>query len=152
MQAGAGSPRPRPVVLRRGRGRCRVKVALVLVLLIAVVAGAVAAPVILLEPSLEEGRDIVIVVAGIAGVVLLLATLVTLLVVALSIHHLSRAVGGLIDDPVRPALTEVRDTARQVRGATEFVSDATVHPLIRVIATVRGIRRGLGVVTGLRRR
>ena len=152
MQAGAGLPRPRFAAPRRDRGRCRVKVALVLILLIAAIVGAVVAPVILLEPSLEEGRDIVIIVAGIAGVVLLLASLVTLLLVALSIHHLSRALGRLIDDPVRPALTEVRDTARQVRGATEFVSDATVNPLIRAIATVRGIRRGLAVVTGLRRR
>lgn len=128
------------------------KIALVIFLLAAVVAGAVAAPVLLLEPSLEESRDVVIIVAGIAGLVLLLASLVTLLVLALAVHHLSRALGRLIEDPVRPALTEVRETARQVRGATEFVSDSTVHPLIRAIATARGIRRGLAVVTGLRRR
>ncbi|MCY4641059.1 MAG: hypothetical protein OXC94_12065 [Chloroflexi bacterium] len=128
------------------------KLAVVLVLVAAVVAGAVAAPVILFEPSLAESRDIVIIVAGIAGLVVALASLVTLLVIALGIHHLSRALRRLLDDPIRPALTEMRDTARNVRGATEFVSDTAVHPLIRAVATMRGIRRGLAVLTGLRRR
>ncbi len=128
------------------------KIALILIVLAAVVAAAVAAPVIVFEPSLQESRDIVIIVVGIAGVALLLGSLITLLLIALGIHHLSRVLRRLLEDPVRPALSEVRDTARNVRGATEFVADAAVHPLIRTIATVRGIRRGLSVITGLRRR
>ena len=123
-----------------------------MILLAAAVGAAVAAPVYLLEPTLAESRDVVIIVAGVAGLAVALASLVALLVIALGVHRLSRALRQLLEDPVRPALAEVRDTARQVRGATEFVSDATVHPLIRAVATLRGIRRGLAVLTGLRRR
>jgi hypothetical protein len=69
-----------------------------------------------------------------------------------AVRSLSRKVQMLLDDPVRPALDEVQQTARNVRGASEFLADNAVHPVIRTVAMVRGARRGIGALTGLRRR
>ena len=82
--------------------------------------------------------------------------LVVLIVVALglwfAVRTLSRALTALLEDPVRPALNEMRDAARNVRGTSEFLADSTVHPLIRALSVLRGVRRGLGLVSGLARR
>lgn len=115
---------------------------------VAVIVGAV----VVFEPGLEETRDRVIVVYGTMGIFLLLALIFVLVFIGIAIRSLTNTLTGLLDDPVRPALQEVRDTAANVRGATEFVADTAVHPVIRVVSMVRGVRRGFAVVTGLRRK
>ncbi len=119
---------------------------------VALFVGAIAGAVIVLEPGLEETRDRVIVVYGTMGIFLLLALIFVLIFIGIAIRSVANALTGLLDDPVRPALEEVRDTAANVRGATEFVADTAVHPVIRVVSMVRGVRRGVAVVTGLRRK
>ena len=120
---------------------------LFVLLLAAGVAGLVVADV-----TLEELRDVVIVVYGAMGILLLVALIIAVLGLWLAVRVLTRRLSDLLDDPVRPALDEIRATARNVRGSSEFIADAAVHPLIRVLAVGRGIRRGLGLVTGLTRR
>lgn len=115
---------------------------------VAVIVGAV----VVFEPGLEETRDRVIVVYGTMGIFLLLALIFVLVFIGIAIRSLTNTLTGLLDDPVRPALQEVRDTAANVRGATEFVADTAVHPVIRIVSMVRGVRRGFAVVTGLRRK
>ena len=117
-------------------------VLLLAALLAAVVVGLVAAPI-----DLQELRDIVIVVYGVMGILLLVVLIIATIGVWFAIRVLARALSELLEDPVRPALDEMRATARNVRGTTEFVADAAVHPLIRVIAVGRGVRRGAGRVT-----
>lgn len=102
--------------------------------------------------GLEEARDIVIIVYGALGVLLLVVLIVVALGLLLAVRRLTRTLIGLVDDPLRPTLDEVRQTVENVRGTSEFVTDTAVHPLIRVVSVGRGIRRGLGVVTGLRSR
>lgn len=128
------------------------KFVLLFLLFIGVFVAAIVGAVVVFEPGLEETRDRVIVVYGTMGIFLLLALIFVLVFIGIAIRSLTSTLTGLLDDPVRPALQEVRDTAANVRGATEFVADTAVHPVIRVVSIVRGARRGVAVVTGLRRK
>ena len=116
-------------------------------LLTAGVAGFIVADV-----TLEELRDVVIIVYGATAILLLVVMIIAVLGLWLAVRMLTRTLRDLLDDPVRPALDEIRATARNVRRSSEFIADAAVHPLIRVLAVGRGIRRGLGLVTGITRR
>jgi hypothetical protein len=103
-------------------------------------------------PNLQEWRDIVILAYGALGVLLLLVLIVVAFMLYVAIRGLSRTIQELVRDPLRPTLEEVRETARNVRGTSEFIADTTVHPIIRAVAVTRGIRRGVGVVFGVTRR
>ena len=102
--------------------------------------------------SLEQLRDIVVIVYGVMGVVLMLALATAVFGLWFAVRALSRALRALIDDSVRPTLEDVHRTVQNVRGSTEFFADTAVHPLIRVVALGRGIRRGVATVTGIRNR
>jgi hypothetical protein len=102
--------------------------------------------------SLEEIRDIVIIVYGAMGVLLMLVFIFVSVLLLFAIRRLTRAVRELIEDPIKPTLQEVQRTAQNVRGTTEFVADTAVHPLIRLVAIGRGLQRGVSTVAGLRRR
>ena len=102
--------------------------------------------------TLEQLRDIVVIVYGAMGVVLFLALTIAAFGMWFAVRALARAVEGLLADPVRPTLEEIHRTVRNVRATTEFVADTAVHPLIRMVALGRGIRRGVATVTGIRNR
>jgi len=102
--------------------------------------------------TLEQLRDIVVIVYGAMGVVLFLALTIAAFGLWFAVRALSRSVRALLDDPVRPTLEEVQRTVQNVRGTTAFVADTAVHPLIRVVSLGRGIRRGVATVTGIRNR
>lgn len=103
-------------------------------------------------PSVEEWRDFVIVVYGVVGVFAFLVFIALMLLVFFILRSIRGTIRDLIDDPVRPALEEVRKTAENVRGTSEFVADQAIHPVIRVVAVVRGVRRGISSLTGIRAR
>jgi hypothetical protein len=102
--------------------------------------------------SLEDLRDIVIVVYGVLGILLFIVLIAVSLAIFFIVRRLSRLAQEVITDPIRPTLDEFRETARNVRGTSEFIADRTVHPVIRTVAAVRGVKRGLGVVSGIRKR
>lgn len=102
--------------------------------------------------DISDVRDLVVIAYGVMGILLFLILIVLAVVVLFAVRGLTRALRELIDDPVRPTLQEFRQTAENVRGASEFASDTAIHPLIRVVSMGRGVRRGIGVVTGLGRR
>ena len=102
--------------------------------------------------SLEELRDVVIIVYGAMGVLLMLVFIIVTLLLWLAVRRLTNAVRDLIDDPIRPTIEEGQRIVQNVRGTTEFVTDTAVHPLIRVVSVARGVRRGVATVAGLRRR
>jgi hypothetical protein len=122
------------------------------VLLFAAALAAAIVGLILAPLSLEELRDIVIVVYGVMGILLLVVIIIAVLGLWFAVRVLTRAFAKLLDDPIRPTLHELHATARNVRGTSEFIADSTVHPLIRLLAVGRGIRRGVGMLTGLARR
>jgi hypothetical protein len=102
--------------------------------------------------SLEELRDIVIVVYGILGILLLLVLIVVAIALWFAVRGLTRKVSQLLDDQVRPALDDARGTVANVRGTAQFISDTAVSPVIKVVAAARGVRKGVGVVSGIGRR
>ena len=102
--------------------------------------------------SLEDARDIVIIVYGVVGILLFVVLLFLAVLVFFALKKATRAFRELLEDPIRPTLEEVRGTAQNIRGTSEFIADTAVHPLIRVVAITRGVRRGVGSLAGLRRR
>jgi hypothetical protein len=102
--------------------------------------------------SLEDLRDIVIVVYGVLGILLFIVLIAVSIGIFFAVRKLTRLAQDVLADPIRPTLEEFRETAQNVRGTSEFIADRTVHPVIRTIAAVRGVKRGLGVVSGMRKR
>lgn len=102
--------------------------------------------------SLEELRDLIIVIWGILGIIVLAALLVVTLVLGVAAKGLIGTVQGLIRDDVQPTLRSARHTVDSIRGTTSFVADTAVAPVIRVYGAVSGVRRFLSVLGGFRRR
>jgi hypothetical protein len=102
--------------------------------------------------SFEEWRDLIIIIYGVMGILLMLVFVVVSVLLWFLVRGLVKSVRALLDDPVRPTLEEVQKTAANVRGTTEFIADTAVHPVIRFVAIARGVRRGVATITGLRRR
>ena len=100
--------------------------------------------------SLENLRDIVVIVYGVMGIVLMIALCIAAFGLWFAVRALSSAVQDLIKDPIRPTLQEVQKTAQNIRGTSEFMADTAVHPLIRLVSMGRGLRRGVASVAGLR--
>lgn len=120
-----------------------------LALLGAVLIGAL---LYLLQPTFEQLRDLVVVVYGVLGALLFAILILVAVGILVAVRELTRAVTALIEDPVKPTMNDVRATVRDIKGATEFITDNTVHPLIRVVAIGRGIRRGVSVAKNMARR
>lgn len=90
-------------------------------------------------------RDILIVFTAIffvIGGVLFAALMGALLMLAL----LARRV---LKENAVPALDSLKDSLDNVRGTTEFAGETVASPLIRTYAVVKGVRSGLGAVTGI---
>ncbi len=126
-------------------------VVLLAILLVTLVVAAVAT-LISVDVTLDEVRDIVIIAYGVMGVMLLFTMMIAVVGFLLIARELVWMLRELLDDPVRPILNEARDTARNVRGTSEFIADSTVHPLIRTISAVRGVRRGISTLVRASRR
>lgn len=102
--------------------------------------------------TLSDIRDIVIIVFGVVMVLTLLVTILFTVVIGIAALALLRVSRRTMQDGVAPLLENVQATARNVRGTTEFVSDAVVSPLIGLYGFFAGLRRGLGVLINLGRR
>jgi len=90
-------------------------------------------------------RDVTIIAFTIAGTVLFLAAIVVTVVVGMAATGAFRAARRLIDEGIKPMVSNVR-------GTVTFVSDTAVSPIIRAYGLLSGARRGLGVLSGLARR
>lgn len=102
--------------------------------------------------SLEELRDLIIVIWGILGIIFLAVALVLAVVLGVSARGLIAAVQSLLRDDVQPALRSARQTLDSIRGTTSFVSETAVAPVIRVYGIVSGVRRFMSVLGGFRKR
>ena len=102
--------------------------------------------------SLADIRDVFIIVYSLLGIIVLLALVGLLFLIYLAFRNLHRTVRELIDDSVKPTLGSIRETAENIKGTTEFVGQTAVSPIIRTYSMAAGVRRGLGVLTGLTRR
>lgn len=102
--------------------------------------------------SIETWRDVVIIAYGLMGFIAFFAFTAVMLLIFWILRGIRGSIRDLLEDPVRPTLEEVRKTAQNVRGTTEFVADNAVSPVIRVVAAARGIRRGITSITSIRSR
>jgi hypothetical protein len=99
--------------------------------------------------NLADLRDVVVIVYGVLGILLFLILIAVAVATWLIIRQVRGVLRDLVNDPVKPTLEEVHKTVQNVRGASEFMVDRTVHPVIRTLAVFRGVRRGVAVLTGL---
>jgi hypothetical protein len=102
--------------------------------------------------SLEELRDLIIVVWGILGIVFLAVAIVLGIVVGVSARGLIATVQSLLRDDVQPTLRSARQTVDSIRGTTSFVAETAVAPVIRVYGIFSGVRRFLSVLMGFGKR
>jgi hypothetical protein len=102
--------------------------------------------------SLDQVRDVVIIVYGVLGILLFVVLIAVALALYVVVKGLVRSVQDLIEDPLKPAIGDVRATLQELKGTTEFMADQAVHPVIRLVGVVSGVKRGLSVASGLRRR
>ena len=102
--------------------------------------------------NLQDFRDWVIVIFGIAGVLAFLVTIIILLVVGLAARGLIGIAKGAIQEGIVPTLRSAREAMEEVRSTTAFVSETAVSPIIRVYSILAAIRRAAAVIFGLSRR
>jgi hypothetical protein len=102
--------------------------------------------------SLEELRDLIIVIWGIAGIVFLAVALVVALVVGIGAWSLISTVRTMLQEDVQPTLRSARQTMDGIRGTSSFLSETAVAPVIRVYGIASGIRRFASLLGGLRKR
>ena len=95
--------------------------------------------------SLQDVRDVTIIAFTIAGTVLFLVAIVVTIAIGLTATSAFRAARRLVDEGVKPMVSNVRGTAT-------FISDTAVSPIIRAYGLLSGVRRGLGVLSGLAQR
>jgi hypothetical protein len=102
--------------------------------------------------TLEEVRDIVIIVAGSIGILMLLAGLVLTVVVGVALRALIGAAQALIREEVTPVIGSARETVESVRGTSSFMTEMLVSPVIRLYGLFKGVRRFLAILGGFARR
>jgi hypothetical protein len=100
--------------------------------------------------SLADVRDVVVIVYGIIGIVFFAIAVIVVIVVGMSAKGLIKAVRGMLDESVKPALASVKDAADTVRGTTEFVGRTAVAPVVKVYGTAAGIKKALSVLSGIK--
>ena len=89
-------------------------------------------------------RDVAIILLAVESLIIG----VLLSVLLWQLRNLSR----MLEEEVRPLLDSANETVGTVRGTSAFLSETVVSPVIRIISTVTGLRRGLGVLSGIRHR
>jgi hypothetical protein len=97
-------------------------------------------------------RDIVIIVGGILAAVLLFVLILFTVVLGVATRVLLGTLRHLLESEVTPLTQSARQTAVQVRGTVVFVSETAVTPIVRTYGAVAGVRRVLGVLSGVSRR
>ncbi|HLZ69809.1 MAG TPA: hypothetical protein VKV26_07860 [Dehalococcoidia bacterium] len=98
---------------------------------------------------MDTARDIVIIIWGVLSILTLLVVLGIALFIGLSIKRLVSTVNELVNTSVRPMIDTTQQSVVNVTGTTQFLGDTVVSPVIRVISIAAGVRRGVGVFTGV---
>ncbi len=102
--------------------------------------------------TLAEIRDGFLIVYGVLGIIFFVVATIATLFVFLALRGLIRSINQLLNDSVRPTVNSVRDAAETFRGTTEFVGRTTVTPIVRTYSAFAGVRKGLGVLSGLKKK
>ena len=98
--------------------------------------------------TITDIRDIVIVVAGLLGVIALFVIIVATIVIGFLSFRLLRAARKTFQDGVPPLLEHAQETVKTVKGTAEYLGDSAAEPVIRAYATVSRVQRMLDVLSG----
>ncbi len=102
--------------------------------------------------SVATIRDWVIIVAGSLFTLVLFLVFIFTFVLGLSVRALLKTIQRTLTDEVSPLLNSVRQSVNTVQGTTAFIGESAVAPIVRVYGIIAGVRRGLGVLGGVRGR
>ena len=83
--------------------------------------------------DIEQVRDIAVIVLAVLNIIWLVA----LLVIALAFYK-----------KVVPMLNSVQTTVQNVQATTTFVAETTVHPIIRALSFIAGMKAAANIVMG----
>lgn len=98
---------------------------------------------------MDTARDIVIIIWGVMSILTLIVVLLIALFIGLSVKSLVTTVNDLVNTSVKPMIDTTQQSVANITGTTQYIGDLVVSPIVRVISFVVGVRRGLGVFTGL---
>src|SRR5581483_6598038 len=101
--------------------------------------------------SLADIRDVFVIIDSILAMVMFVVGIAVFVPLFIAVRAAHGAVKDLINESVKPTLSTVKETAETIKGTTEFVGQTTVNPIIRTYGVVAGVRRGLGVLSGISR-
>src|SRR5581483_6701871 len=101
---------------------------------------------------MDTARDIVIIIWGVMSILTLLVVLLIALFIGLSVKNLISTVNDLINTSIKPVIETTQESVTNVTGTTQFLGDTIVTPIIRVLSFFAGLRRFLGVFTGISNR
>ena len=99
--------------------------------------------------GLDTVRDAVLFSWGLLTVLLLLFMIFWVIAMWRGINGLIANVRSLMNDDIRPMITTTKETANNVTGTTRFIGDSVAQPIIRFYGVAAGVRKGVGVFTGL---
>jgi hypothetical protein len=102
--------------------------------------------------TLQDFRDVTVIAFTIAGTVVFLVSLIFIIVIGILAIRLISTIRNALQNGMMPTLSSFRETANNVRGTSAFVSETAVSPIIRVYSVFAGVKRGMEVITGMRRR
>lgn len=102
--------------------------------------------------TLADVRDIFVIIYGVLGIIFFVVAIVAIVMIVMAARGLLRNINAMLDDSIRPAVSSIRDAADTVRGTTEFVGKTAASPIVRTYGVFAGVRKGLGVLSGLNRR
>jgi ABC-type glycerol-3-phosphate transport system permease component len=95
--------------------------------------------------SLQEWRDIFLIIFTALGAVLFLfAILFTLIIGWLSMSTINRA-RGILKNNVQPAVENVRETTHTIKSTVQIISDNAVKPVVKAYGAYAGARRFVAV-------
>src|SRR5262245_28974597 len=101
------------------------------------------------QHDLFEWSVIIYCLLGIFLFFLAIVFVAVLIWVVLTIKGL---VTDVVNDSVKPTLKSIRESADSIKGTTDFMGDRAASPIIKTYGMVSGVRRGIGVFTGLTKR
>lgn len=122
-----------------------------LLLLFAIIAGGTAA-LIIADVTLQEVRDVFIIIYAVMGILFFLISIILAFGMFVAVRVLTRIASEAYEEQAKPMLEDVRGSVTSFRSGVEFATDQAVSPVIRVVSMARGVRRGVGAVTGFARR
>ena len=99
--------------------------------------------------SLEDVRDVIIIVAGSLTILVLVAVLIFTVAIGVAARILLGTLQNLVKTEVTPLVSQMRQTAGRVQGTATFIGETAVTPIIRVYGVVAGTRRAMGVLSGV---